>query len=605
MLGNLSSDAVKVVVADGSELELDRHHPDALAALRDSVAHLLAEAATRLFPGAKPAGGGAAETGFYYDLDLPGHVGKEELERLEDEIGRIVAEGRRFEPEVVSRDEARTRLAGYALESLEGATDDTVALVRHGALVEPCPGPHLASTETVEPAAVKLLSVSGAYWRGDETRPQLTRIHGTAFYEVEDLERHLERLEEAKRRDHRRLGRALDLFHFDEHSPGSAIWHPRGTAIWNALDDLRRRENRRRGYAEVKTPLLYDAELWRISGHWPKFRDDMFNLTVGSRDFSLKGMNCPCHCLVYGRTARSYRELPLRLAEAGDLHRNEPSGSLHGLLRGRHFVQDDAHVFCEPSQVEEEVVACLRYGFDLYDLFGLDMRVELATRSEDALGSDQEWDDAEAALRSALRTCGLDYDERPGAGAFYGPQVDICMQDSLGRSWQLGNLQLDFQLPRRFGLVYTGRDNVERTPVLVHRALLGSFERFVAILLEHTGGDLPVVLAPEQVRVLPVSERHRAGAAGLADALRAEGFRAWLADDGPLRRRIREAEEQKVPYVVVWGDRESLEFLSVRRHHGEQLETSLEGLLSELRRACSGPRTAVLQQTRLELATSG
>lgn len=595
---------VRLPLEDGSRIEIltsrDRHDADALAALRDSVAHLLAEAATRLYPGTKVAGGGPTESGFYYDVEFAGPVEKDVLERLEEEIGRIVAEGRRWELEVVSRDQARERLVadggGYRLETLEAAqsADNPVFLYRQGAFFDVCPGPHLGSTLPVEPAAVKLLSLSGAYWRGDETRPQLSRIHGTAFYEVEDLERHLDRLEEARRRDHRRLGRSLDLFHFDDHSPGSAIWHPRGTAIWNALDDLRRHENERRGYSEVKTPLLYDAELWRISGHWPKFRDDMFNLAAGTRELSLKGMNCPCHCLVYGRTARSYRELPLRLAEAGDLHRNEPSGHLHGLLRGRHFVQDDAHVFCAPGQVEEEVADCLRSGFRLYELFGLEMRVELSTRPTDMLGSGSEWDDAEAALGSALQLCGLDYEERAGAGAFYGPQIDICIQDSLGRSWKLGNLQLDFQLPRRFGLLYAGPDNVERTPVLLHRALLGSFERFVGILLEHTGGDLPVVLAPEQVRVVAVSERHRSEAAALADALRAQGFRAGLAsDEGPLGRRIRRAEEEKVPYVVVWGDRESFERVSVRRNHGEQIETSLDGLVRELRRSCSAGRQRI------------
>jgi threonyl-tRNA synthetase len=582
---------LRLPLEDGQQIQIlttrDKHDPDALYVLRHSAAHLLAEAARRLYPGTKVAIGPPIENGFYYDFEFPEPVTEEALERLEEEIRREIAEGREWERREVDRDEARRYFEEqgepYKVELVDTAEGD-LSIYEQGDFVDLCRGPHLQNSKPIK--AVKLLSLAGAYWRGDETKPQLTRVYGTAFYDPEDLAEYLHRLGEAKRRDHRRLGRELDFFHFSEVAPGMAFWHPRGTNVWNALEDLRRRENLHRGYDEIKTPLIYDNELWRTSGHWEKFRENMFFLETEAREYGVKPMNCPGHCLVYAEGAHSYRGLPLRLAEAGSLHRNEPSGTLHGLLRVRLMHQDDAHIFCTPEQVEDEVLACLDFGFFLYDLFEFSMRVELSTRPENRLGSDDEWDRAEEALREALARQGLEYELSEGEGAFYGPKIDMHMDDALGRSWQLGTIQLDFQMPQRFGLSYQGDDNAEHTPVMIHRALLGSLERFVGILLEHTAGELPVFLAPEQVRVLPVSDPYRADAESLADDLRVHGFRASVDErEETLGRRIRDAELYKIPYVVVWGERESLDALSLRRRGGEQVTVSWEALLSELQSA--------------------
>jgi threonyl-tRNA synthetase len=582
---------LRLPLDDGQQIQIlttrDREDPDALYVLRHSAAHLLAEAARRLYPGTKVAIGPPIENGFYYDFEFPEPVSEEVLERLEEEMRREIADGRTFERREIDRDEARRYFEEqgepYKVELVDTADGD-ISLYEQGDFVDLCRGPHLQNAKPIK--AVKLTSLAGAYWRGDETKPQLTRVYGTAFYDPKDLEQYLHRLEEARRRDHRRVGRELELFDFSDLAPGMPFWHPRGMVIWNALEDLRRRENLRRGYAEIRTPQLYDAELWRTSGHWEKYKDSMFTLEAEGREFGLKPMNCPGHCLLYGQGSHSYRNLPLRLAEAGNLHRNELSGTLHGLLRVRHFVQDDAHVFCTDEQIHEELLACLDYAYFIYDLFELDIRVELSLRPDNKLGTDEEWDFAEDALRKALAARGLAYTESEGEGSFYGPKIDLHMTDSLGRSWQLGTVQLDLQMPKRFGLTYAGADNAEHTPAMIHRALLGSIERFVGILIEHTGGDLPVWLAPEQVRLLPVAEAHRSGAEEIAEELRAAGFRAdATAPDETLGKRIRAAEVEKIPYVVVYGDRESRDSLALRHRHGEQSTISLDALLDELRAA--------------------
>jgi len=565
----------------------DKHDPDALYVLRHSAAHLLAEAAQRLYPGTKVAIGPPIENGFYYDFEFPEPVTEEALQRIEEEIRREIVEGREWERWEVDRDEAKRYFEQegepYKVELVDAAEGD-ISFYKQGDFVDLCRGPHLQNSKPIK--AVKLLSLAGAYWRGDETKPQLTRVYGTAFYDPKDLEEYLHRLEEAKRRDHRRLAKDLALVDFSELAPGMPFWHPRGMVIWNVLEDLRRRENAKRGYHEIRTPQLYDSDLWRTSGHWDKFRENMFTLEAEGHEYGLKPMNCPGHCVLYGQTPHSYRELPLRLAEAGNLHRNELSGTLHGLLRVRHFVQDDAHIYCTPEQVEDEVLGCLDFAFYLYELLGLDVRAELSTRPENRLGTDEEWDKAEGALAAALERQGLAYRVSEGEGIFYGPKIDMHMSDSLGRSWQISTIQLDFQMPARFGLTYQGDDNAEHTPVMIHRALLGSLERFIGIYLEHTGGDLPLFLAPEQVRVLPVSDPYRADAESLADDLRVHGFRASVDErEETLGRRIRDAELYKIPYVVVWGERESLDALALRRRGGEQVTVSWEALLSELQSA--------------------
>jgi threonyl-tRNA synthetase len=582
---------LRLPLEDGERIQIlttrDTDDPDALYVLRHSAAHLLAEAARRLFPGTKVAIGPPIENGFYYDFEFPQPITEADLQRLEDEVQREISEGREWQRIDVSREEARQRFLEaeepYKVELVDTAEGD-ISLYEQGDFVDLCRGPHLQDAKPIR--AVKLLSLAGAYWRGDETKPQLTRVYGTAFYDPKHLQAYLDSLEEAKRRDHRRLGRELDLVHFDEHSPGSPIWHPRGMVIWNALEALRQRENARRGYLEVKTPLIYDVQLWEISGHWENYRDNMFLIEQEDKTYGLKPMNCPGHMLLFGSEIRSHRDLPIRYAEASTLHRDEPGGTLHGLLRVRHVTQDDAHIFCTREQIEDEVLGCLDYAAYLYDLFGMEARFELSTRPENKLGDDAEWDFTEAALARALERQGIDYHVNEGDGAFYGPKIDLHMKDVLGRSWQMGTIQLDGQMPRRFGLNYAGEDNREHTPYVIHRALLGSLERFMGILIEHFGGDFPVWLAPEQVRVLPVSDRFRADAESLADDLRVHGFRASVDErEETLGRRIRDAELLKVPFVVVWGERESLESLAVRKHGGEQITVGWESLLGELQAA--------------------
>jgi threonyl-tRNA synthetase len=579
---------LRLPLQDGQQIQIlttrDKDDPDALSVLRHSTAHLLAEAVRRLYPGVKIAIGPPIENGFYYDFEFPEPIGEDALERIEEEIRRELKEGRAWERREVDADEAKRFFAeqgeDYKVELVDTA-DGPISFYTQGDFTDLCRGPHLQDSKPIK--AVKLTGLAGAYWRGDEHNKQLTRIYGTAFYDKADLEAYLERLEQARARDHRRLGKQLDLFHFSDVSPASPFWHPKGMAIWNALEDLRRAENRRRGYVEVKTPIIYTKDLWVTSGHWEKFRDSMFFLEADERVYGLKPMNCPAHCLVFADRARSYRELPLRLAEAGTLHRNELTGTLQGLLRVRHITQDDGHVFCEPNQIEQEVFACLDYAFFVYERFGFTMRIELSTRPENRLGTDEEWDRAEEALAAALRRRDLDFEFAEGEGTFYGPKIDMHMEDSLGRSWQLGTIQLDFQMPQRFGLEYTSTENRLEQPIMIHRALLGSFERFIGILLEHTGGDLPVWLAPVQVRVLPVGADHREAARALAEKLTEAGYRAEVDDrDDTVGKRIRDAELEKIPYTIVYGDKESDESLAIRERHGNQSTKSLRDFLGEL-----------------------
>jgi threonyl-tRNA synthetase len=579
---------LRLPLRDGQRIQIlttrDTDDPDALNVLRHSTAHLLAEAVRRLYPGTKIAIGPPIENGFYYDFEFAEPVGEEALERIEEEMRRALEEGRVWERREVDADEAKRYFAEqdepYKVELVETA-EGPISLYTQGDFTDLCRGPHLQDSTPIK--AIKLTGLAGAYWRGDERNKQLTRIYGTAFYDRADLEAYLHQLEDARKRDHRRLGTELDLFHFDEHSPGSPLWHPKGMVIWNELEELRRRQNAKRGYVEVKTPLLYDTELWVISGHWEKYRDNMFLIEQPDRTFGLKPMNCPGHMLLFGSRLRSYRELPVRFAEASTLHRDEPTGTLHGLLRVRHVTQDDAHIFCTREQIEDEIFACLDYASFLYDLFGMEARFELSTRPEDKLGPDEEWDFTEGALRSALERRGIAYELNEGDGAFYGPKIDLHMTDVLGRSWQMGTIQLDAQMPQRFGLSYMSADNEQRTPYVIHRALLGSLERFIGILIEHYGGAFPVWLAPVQVRVLPVGEAHRDPARALASTLHEQGFRADVDDrDETVGKRIREAEVEKIPYTIVYGDRESDAALAVRERGGGQSTQSLAELVSQL-----------------------
>jgi threonyl-tRNA synthetase len=579
---------LRLPLEDGEPIQIlttrDRDDPDALAVLRHSSAHLLAEAVRRLYPGVKVAIGPAIENGFYYDFEFPEAIGEDDLPRIEEEIRRELEEGREWNREEVSADEARARFEAegepYKVE-LVGTAEGPISFYTQGEFTDLCRGPHLQNSKPIK--AIKLTSLAGAYWRGDEQNTQLTRIYGTAFYSQADLDAYLERLEEARRRDHRKLGQQLDLFHLAENSPGSPFWHPKGMVIWNELEDLRRRENAKRGYVEVKTPLLYDIDTYITSGHYENYEENMF-IVKGHGDekpMALKPMNCPGHMLLFGNRRRSYRELPLRYAESSTLHRDERGGTLHGLLRVRHVTQDDAHVFVTEEQIQDEIHGMVEYARYLYDLFGLTARAELSTRPEKRLGTDEQWDHAEAALEAALKRHEIDYVISPGEGTFYGPKIDLHMTDSLGRSWQMGTIQLDYQMPRRFGLTYSGADNADHDPVVIHRALLGSLERFTGILIEHYAGAFPFWLAPVQIRIIPVGEDHREAALRLKEQL--GGYRVEVDErDETVGKRIRDAEVEKIPYVIVYGDKESDESLAVRKRGGEQSTLSLDALRAEI-----------------------
>jgi threonyl-tRNA synthetase len=582
---------LRTPLEEGQQIQIlttrDTSDPDALYVLRHSTAHLLAEAVRRLYPGTKIAIGPPIENGFYYDFEFPEPINDEALERIEEEIRKELAEGRSWNREEVSAEEAK-RFFGeqgedYKVELVDTA-DGPITLYTQGEFTDLCRGPHLQDSKPIK--AVKLTGLAGAYWRGDEHNAQLTRIYGTAFYSQADLDAYLERLEEARRRDHRKLGPQLDLFHLSDHAPGMPFWHPKGMIIWNGLEDLRRRENARRGYVEVKTPLLYDEETYETSGHLQNYEENIFWVQgheEGEKRLALKPMNCPGHMLLFGSDLRSYRDLPFRYAESSTLHRDERSGTLLGLLRVRHITQDDAHIFCSADQIEDEVFACLDYASYLYELFGMEARFELSTRPEKKLGTDEEWEFTEGALRAALDRRGIDYVVNEGDGAFYGPKIDLHMTDVLGRSWQMGTIQLDSQMPQRFRLSYMGADNAEHTPYVIHRALLGSLERFIGILIEHYGGAFPFWLAPVQVRVIPVGEDHRAAAHELAGKL--EGYRVDVDErDETVGKRIRDAEVEKIPVVVVYGDKESDDALAVRERGGEQSTRGLEDLREYLAR---------------------
>jgi threonyl-tRNA synthetase len=552
--------------------------PEALELVRHDTAHVLAAAVMELYPGVKISIGPPIENGFYYDFEFPdgAEISDADFPRIEAKMKEHIKAKEQFSRVDVTTGEAMDKFAhegqDYKVELIEDLIKnegaDTVSLYTNGPFTDLCRGPHATDTSKIK--AFKLTSIAGAYWRGDSDRTMLTRIYGTAFLNKEDLAEHLHNIEEAKKRDHRRLGKQLDLFSFNELSPGSPFWHPNGMKIWNALADLWREQNVLRGYKEVRTPIIYDAELWKQSGHWDKYRDNMYFTEVEERQFGLKPMNCPAHIQIYKDDRRSYRDLPLRLSEAGLVHRHEPSGTLHGLMRVRHITQDDAHIFCTEDQIQEEVQGIIDHAFYIYEIFGFDYKLELSTRPDNRLGTDEQWDLTEGALQGALDSKGLEYEINPGDGAFYGPKIDMHMRDSLGRSWQLGTIQLDYQMPERFDMTYAGPDDDSPRPVMIHRALFGSFERFIGILIEHFGGDFPVWLAPTQVELIPVSDKHNEQALELADRLAADGLRAHVdTRTESVGKKIREAELAKAPYMWVVGD-EEVETGTVaprKRHH--------------------------------------
>ncbi|MCC6771488.1 MAG: threonine--tRNA ligase [Gemmatimonadaceae bacterium] len=535
--------------------------PESLAILRHSGAHVLATAVRRLRPDAKIGFGPAIDDGFYYDFEVDHPFTPDDLAEFEAEMRKVVAEKYPFVRDEVDRAEANVRFADDPLK-LERIADlpegEVISTYTDGPFIDLCRGPHVPDTSYLK--HFKLLHNAAAYWRGDERRQMLQRIYATAFFKKEELEQHLFRLEEARRRDHRVVGKALDLFMFHPFAPGAAFWTEKGTAIINTINEYLR-ELQRDDYKEIKTPLMYNKGLWEISGHWGKYRENMFLVLdneTGEHDTSLKPMNCPSHYLMYNAKKHSYRDLPLRYSTYDVLHRNEITGALSGLTRVRQFQQDDCHVFLTEAQIPAEVQRLMQFILGYYRTFGLTATLKFATRPEVRVGTDEMWTRAEDALKAALDATGMPYEMKPGDGAFYGPKIDFDVTDSLGRAWQLGTIQLDYAAPERFDMSYTGDDNTTHRPVVIHRAVSGSFERFMAILIEHFAGAFPVWLAPEQVRILPITDDLAPQGAEITAKLRAAGIRATLdAHNDTLNYRIREAELQKIPYMAVLGKREA------------------------------------------------
>ncbi len=561
-VGGVIWDLDRPIGEDASFAILTDRDPDSLELLRHSTAHILATAVRELFPGAGIGFGPPIEDGFYYDFDVPRPFTPEDLEAIERKMDEVVGRDYAFQREVVDRAEANRRFADdpLKLERIsELGDDEVISVYTDGPFQDLCRGPHIPSTGRLK--HFKLLHGAGAYWRGDERRQMLQRIYGTAWFKKEDLAAYLHRLEEARKRDHRRLGKELDLFVFHPSSPGSAFWTDRGTTIYREVNDYIRALQQQAGYQEIKTPLLYNKLLWERSGHWGKYRENMFLVLdneSGEHDFSLKPMNCPSHHLLFGMRKHSYRELPVRYATFDVLHRNELTGALAGLTRVRQFQQDDCHIYLRPDQIAGEVHALTQMILAVYATFGLTATLKFATRPPQRIGEDAMWDRAEADLRAALEATGLPYELKEGDGAFYGPKIDFDVSDSIGRKWQLGTIQLDYAAPERFDLGYVGEDNAEHRPVVIHRAMCGSFERFIAILIEHFAGAFPLWLSPEQVRVLPVTDQQDEAAARVVARLRAAGIRAALdAGNSTLNYRIREGEVGKVPYMAVVGQREA------------------------------------------------
>ena len=560
---------------------------DRLQTLRHSASHILAQAVSRLYPGVKLAIGPAIETGFYYDFDIEKPFTQEQLDEIEKEMKKIVKERYRLERFELPRGQAleETREQPYKQELIHDLPEDAaISFYKQDDFTDLCAGPHVDHTGRVK--AFKLLSATGAYWRGDAKNKMLCRVYGTAYETREELDEHLKRLEEAKKRDHRRLGRELDLFDIYEEGPGFPVFLPKGMILRGLLERFWEEKHAAAGYLEIKTPIILNEELWHRSGHWDHYQNNMYFTKIDEGDYAIKPMNCPGSMLVYGRKMHSYRDLPIRMAERGLVHRHELSGALHGLMRVRCFTQDDAHIFMTPEQIEDEILGVIRLIDDFYGAFGFEYTVELSTRPDEFMGEAKDWDIAEQKLASALNRTGKAYTVNPGDGAFYGPKIDFHLKDCLGRTWQCGTIQLDFQMPERFDLEYVGSDGGRHRPVMIHRVVFGSIERFIAILIEHTAGALPLWLAPVQVAVLPLTDRHVEYAEAVHTALLNAGFRAELdRRSEKIGWKIREAQTQKVPYMLILGDQEQENgAVAVRsRSQGDLGSFGLDSLLEKLR----------------------
>ena len=559
------------------------------AAFRHTTSHIMAQAIKRLYPETKLAIGPSIADGFYYDVDRETPLTSEDLEKIEAEMKKIVKEDLKLERFELPRAEAiafmKEKEEPYKVELIEDLPEDAViSFYRQGEFTDLCAGPHLMSTKPVK--AFKLTSLAGAYWRGSEKNKMLQRIYGTAFTKKAELEEYLHMIEEAKKRDHRKLGKELGLFMMSEDGPGFPFFLPKGMDLKNALMDYWREIHRKAGYVEISTPIILNRRLWETSGHWDHYKENMYTTVIDDEDYAIKPMNCPGGVLVYKSEPRSYRDLPLRLAEVGLVHRHEKSGQLHGLMRVRCFNQDDAHIFMTPEQIKDEIKGVANLIDQVYKLFGFKYHVELSTRPEDSMGSDEDWEVATEGLRGALDDLGLDYVVNEGDGAFYGPKIDFHLEDSIGRTWQCGTIQLDFQLPQRFELEYTGADGEKHRPIMIHRVVYGSVERFIGILIEHFAGAFPTWLAPVQVKVLPISDKYADYGKKVLDALHGAGIRAEMdTRSEKIGYKIREAQGQKIPYMLIAGAKEEeAGLVSVRsRFEGDEGQRSLEQFIADIK----------------------
>ncbi len=567
---------------------LTLNDPEALEAMRHTAAHVLAQAVVRLYPGTKLAIGPAIKDGFYYDLEIPVSLSSDDLSRIEAEMKKVIAEKLPLTRFTKSREEAlqffKERGEQFKVELIEDLPEDAeISFYQQGEFIDLCAGPHVPDTGRIK--AFQLQSLAGAYWRGDERRPMLQRIYGLAFAKKSELEEYLKRLEEAKKRDHRKLGRELELFSLEEEGPGFPFYLPNGMVVRNELEQFWREEHRKAGYQEVRTPIILNRSLWEQSGHWDHYRENMYFTKIDDGDYAIKPMNCPGAMLVYRNKMHSYRELPLRYAELGLVHRHEKSGVLHGMMRVRSFTQDDSHVFMMPSQIESELSDRIALVDRFYQAFGFDYRVELSTRPENSMGADEVWDLAENALQRVLEAKQVPYSINEGDGAFYGPKIDFHLTDCIGRSWQCATIQLDFQMPEKFGLYYIGEDGERHTPVVVHSVAFGALERFIAILIEEYAGAFPLWLAPVQVKVMPITDRVHEAAYGVYHKLFDAGLRVEMDDrNEKIGFKIREAQVAKVPYMLVIGDREAESGMVAVRHRerGDLGVQQLDRLLDEL-----------------------
>lgn len=561
-----------------------------LAALRHSASHVMAQAVKRLYPSAKLAIGPSIADGFYYDIDFETPITAEDLEKIEAEMKKIVKEALPIERFSLPRKEAlafaREKEEPYKVELIEDLPEgEEISFYRQGEFVDLCAGPHLMSTKDIG-KAYKLTSIAGAYWRGDEHNKMLTRIYATAFGKKEELEAYITMIEEAKKRDHRKLGKELGLFMMHEAGPGFPFFMPKGMALKNTLLDYWREIHKKAGYVEISTPIILNRSLWETSGHWDHYKDNMYTTVIDEQDYAIKPMNCPGGVLAYASEPRSYRDLPLRMGELGLVHRHEKSGQLHGLMRVRCFTQDDAHIFMTPEQIKDEIKGVAKLIDSVYKLFGFQYHVELSTRPEDSMGSDEDWEMATDGLRSALDELGLDYVVNEGDGAFYGPKIDFHLVDAIGRTWQCGTIQLDFQLPQRFELEYIGADGEKHRPIMIHRVAFGSIERFIGILIEHFAGAFPTWLAPVQVKVLPISDKYLDYAEKVTKELDDAGIRVELdTRSEKIGYKIREAQNNKIPYMLVVGQKEEEDgVVAVRsRFKGDEGQKSLEAFLADIK----------------------